>query len=106
MCASAIQRCASVRLRAKRSAWSSRSIRTQRTSPASAAKAPPSRAGSARLGTRSLRGARHDHHTGEGVGLGLAVARGFVTAMGGTIQIDETVISQMGRAVFGEHNPL
>jgi two-component system sensor histidine kinase KdpD len=33
---------------------------------------------------------RDDHHSGEGVGLGLAVARGFVNAMGGTIEIDET----------------
>jgi two-component system, OmpR family, sensor histidine kinase KdpD len=31
-----------------------------------------------------------DHHTGGGVGLGLAVARGFVNAMGGTIEIDDT----------------
>jgi two-component system sensor histidine kinase KdpD len=33
---------------------------------------------------------RDDHHAGEGVGLGLAVARGFVSAMGGTIEIGET----------------
>lgn len=33
---------------------------------------------------------RDDHHAGEGVGLGLAVARGFVNAMGGTIEIGET----------------
>lgn len=33
---------------------------------------------------------RDDHHSGEGVGLGLAVARGFVIAMGGAIEIDET----------------
>jgi two-component system sensor histidine kinase KdpD len=33
---------------------------------------------------------RDDHHTGNGVGLGLAVARGFVNAMGGTIEIDDT----------------
>ena len=31
-----------------------------------------------------------DHHTGGGVGLGLAVARGFVNAMGGIIEIDDT----------------
>ncbi|MDQ3945600.1 MAG: DUF4118 domain-containing protein [Actinomycetota bacterium] len=31
-----------------------------------------------------------DHHAGGGVGLGLAVARGFVNAMGGTIEIDDT----------------
>ncbi len=31
-----------------------------------------------------------DDHAGSGVGLGLAVARGFVNAMGGTIEIDDT----------------
>jgi two-component system sensor histidine kinase KdpD len=31
-----------------------------------------------------------DHHAGGGVGLGLAVARGFVNAMTGTIEIDDT----------------
>jgi two-component system sensor histidine kinase KdpD len=31
-----------------------------------------------------------DHHAGGGVGLGLAVARGFMNAMGGTIEIDDT----------------
>jgi two-component system sensor histidine kinase KdpD len=31
-----------------------------------------------------------DHPDGNGVGLGLAVARGFMTAMGGTIDIDDT----------------
>ena len=33
---------------------------------------------------------RGDQHPGGGVGLGLAVARGFVDAMGGTIEIDDT----------------
>ena len=33
---------------------------------------------------------RDDHHAGDGVGLGLAVARGFVTAMGGSIDIGDT----------------
>ena len=31
-----------------------------------------------------------DQPAGSGVGLGLAVARGFVTAMGGAIEIDDT----------------
>jgi two-component system sensor histidine kinase KdpD len=32
-----------------------------------------------------------DHQTGAGVGLGLAVARGFVDALGGQLTIDDTV---------------
>lgn len=31
-----------------------------------------------------------DRNTGNGVGLGLSVARGFVEAMGGTVTVDDT----------------
>jgi len=31
-----------------------------------------------------------DQHTGAGVGLGLAVARGFMDALGGELTIDDT----------------